>query len=201
MSTVDTTESDRKKAARVVNVPADIPRYSGLPSLDTPNIDEIMLSKAQNMRKKVAAVSKQVDPSWLERKQHGGPTQRDLEVLRRPDPTVHLNLSYGSSSASSTSTGSDTTGLGVIGLGDVSTAGNTYGGIITGGTGSTVTHGGIRSSIDPVTLMPRFSMDVSADDVFGSLNALSSWGDTLSRQRRDTQRVKTILKTTATSLS
>ena len=42
-----------------------------------------------------APPKKQIDPNWLHRKQHNGPTAQDLLPLVTPDPLVRLSASFG----------------------------------------------------------------------------------------------------------
>ena len=51
---------------------------------------------AKGMR---ASPKKQIDPAWLHRKQHNGPSREDLLPLLTPDPLVRLSASAASGGA------------------------------------------------------------------------------------------------------
>lgn len=71
-----------------------------------------------------------------------GPSPKDLELLSAPNPTVSVNLRMRGPGGGSglIPSGGDNRGTG------------------TGRTGAAI--GGLESSVDPRTLMPKFSMDI-----------------------------------------
>ena len=190
ISTVDTTSSDYRVAARIVNVHSK-QRYTSLTSLNRPNIFENRGSC--DVRKVSGDTRKPVDPVWA-RKQENGPSARDLELLSVPDPLVTLNFrldrstgkgvgSNGWDAESSSSRGNGMLGGAFIGGAGTGTGAGRGKGTDTGagtgrgtgtatgtgavdGTGVQGNHqsnaylGGLMSSVDPVTLIPKFSIDI-----------------------------------------
>ena len=95
------------------------------------------------------------------------PFPLDIQLLHPSDPLVTLTFNQRTDSSSSSSS--------LPGAGVGAGAGGGGG----GGNGPPRTP--LHSSVDPVTLLPTFHMDISADDVFGPLDALASWTGASSR--------------------
>lgn len=148
-------------------------RYTSLTSLQRP--DNFDNKKGSDLRKGGSDVRKPVD-SFRTRKQDNGPSAKDLEILSVPDPLVTLNfridrstvkdaVSNGWNGESSGSRGSGLLGGAVIGgTGTGTGTGTGIGGIdATGSQGNYQSNayiGGLMSSVDPVTLIPKFSIDI-----------------------------------------
>lgn len=166
ISTVDTTSSDYRIAARIVNV-HNQQRYTNLTSLNRTDI--IDNKRGSDVRKQGSEFRKAVEPVWV-RKQETGPSARDLELLTVPDPQVTLNFRLdrsmakgaGSNGWNGESSGSRVSGV----LGGTSTGGaggtgrGTGAGGVEGAQQSNAYIGGLMSSVDPVTLIPKFSIDI-----------------------------------------
>ncbi len=83
VSTVMTTESDRRAAARLVDVPPHAPKYSHQ------HLTEIKGGAIPRTKGKVA---KGVDPLWLLKKKNLGPEKADVSSMWSPDPDVLIRL-------------------------------------------------------------------------------------------------------------
>ena len=151
-------------------------RYTSLTSLNRPDI--IDNKRGSDVRKHGSDSKKAVEPVWA-RKQETGPSARDLELLTVPDPLVTLNFRLDRSTAKGAGSNgwngesSGCRGSGV--LGGMSVGGAGGGGTGRGsGTGAgaggvegaqgnqqpNAYIGGLMSSVDPVTLIPKFSIDI-----------------------------------------
>ena len=116
------------------------------------NCDED-IKKSNDIRKRGGA---KVDPVWI-RKTLAGPTPKQMALLSTPNPMVKLNFCLHGSSDTGLKGNHDLHGMkgpvhpGGNGLASMSlgSGGKYRGGI-----------GGLESSVDPVTLMPTFSMDI-----------------------------------------
>lgn len=123
-----------------MNSPLEYLRYQDL----TPVLLDDQQS-FQQLRKKNSALTKQVDPAWLARRQQGGPSAKDLSLLKTPDPLVSLNFKI-DREAASTLTGSESQ----KGRSSGETARMNKGGRI----------GGLEATVNPMTLLPKFSIDI-----------------------------------------
>ena len=147
---METSSTDYRIAGKIVTSNNDQLRYKNLTRI---NCDDD-IKKSSDLRKRGSV---KVDPVWI-RKNPAGPTPKQLALLSTPNPLVKLNFCLH---------GTSDTGLngnhGLHGIkGSVHSRGNGVAG--TGqGSGSSRLRGGIgglESSVDPVTLMPTFSMDI-----------------------------------------
>ena len=166
ISTVDTTSSDYRIAARIVNV-HNQQRYTSLTSLQRPDTSDN--KRGSDVRKGSSDVRKPVDPIRA-RKQENGPSASDLKLLSVPDPLVTLNFLIDRSTVKgAVSNGwngesSGSRGSGLFGSAVIAGTGTGTGGI--DAMGSQGNHqsnayiGGLMSSVDPVTLIPKFSIDI-----------------------------------------
>ena len=151
-------------------------RYTSLTSLNRPGI--IDNKRGSDGRKQGSDSKKAIDPVWA-RKQETGPSARDLELLSVPDPLVTLNFRLDRSTAKGAGSNgwngesSGSRGSGVLGGMSVGGAGAGGGGTGTGrgaraggsegaqgNQQSNAYIGGLMSSVDPVTLIPKFSIDI-----------------------------------------
>lgn len=106
--------------------------------------------------------SSRIDPGYGTKKPQG-PSPKDLELLSAPNPTVSVNLRMRGSGGGS---GGDNRGTGTgTGVGKGYTGGTVGASMGSGGQGVNegrvgAALGGLESSVDPRTLMPKFSMDI-----------------------------------------
>ena len=152
IGTIETSSTDYRIASKVVNTPYDQKRYQDLTPVHLEESNEIIKFKNK----------KEIDPGYLARKQLG-PTERDLSVLRVPNPLVEIKFKIDTNNTNSNNTvDSSTVKIGQQinqgGLkGSTSTTG--YRPVGTGsGSGSGI--GGLESTVDSITLMPKFSFDI-----------------------------------------
>jgi hypothetical protein len=146
-------------------------RYTSLTPLNRPDITDN--KRGSDVRNQGRDSKKAVDPVWA-RKQETGPSARDLELLTVPDPLVTLNFRLDRSTAKGAGSNgwngesSGSRGSGVLGGTSIGGAGRRSGtgawaGGVEGAQGSqqsTAYIGGLMSSVDPVTLIPKFSIDI-----------------------------------------
>jgi hypothetical protein len=174
VSTVDTSSSDYRIAAKLVNTPMDKGRYH---NLTTVHLQERDTFGKQQERRKVTS-TKQVDKvdqpkpqKWeaerAERKE-GGPSREDCSILYQPDTVVALDVHLGGSSR-----GVESSGLAK----EKGKAGGRKKG-----------HGaGLQSSVDPVTLERKFRIEINLDDVFGPLED-NAWSSDAFKLDKNTER-------------
>jgi hypothetical protein len=55
---------------------------------------------------------------------------------------------------------------------------------------------GLEATVDPITLLPKFTIDISMDDMFGPLD-LNSWSSAASIKRREGDRLEHVLRLTS----
>ena len=154
VSTVDSTETDRRIASRLVNTPHEQKRYQDLIPL---------LSESTVNEKRKRKIIKKVDPNYLARKQLG-PSVQDLSLLYVPNPVVEVKfkLDRGGGDRGVERSGESSSIRNLKSMNPLS-KGNNYSGIKAGagaGAGGGGSIAGLESSIDPVTLLPKFSFDI-----------------------------------------
>ena len=138
VSTVETSSTDCRLASRAVTTHSD-QRYTDLTPI---RYGEITTGKRGSDPKKK---NNKIDPVWGSKKPLG-PTPKDLELLSAPNPTVSVNFRMKGP-------------IGGTGSGRGYTGGNMGSALGSGGrSGAGI--GGLESSVDPRTLMPKFSMDI-----------------------------------------
>eukprot|EP01036_Dinobryon_divergens_P025046 gene25046-33558_t len=149
VSTVQTTASDRVRAAAAATKSQPALRYRALTSLAFADTETDSAAKARA----AAKVSKQVDADWLEKKKRLGPTEQDLRVLSEPDPAVQLRLLLGGGGR----------GGGAHSDGD----GNGNGGDRAGRAAFNRSFG-LHRAVHPQSLLPTYALELNQTDIFGS---------------------------------
>ena len=98
VTTIDTCSTDRREAAKLVDMAMDERRYREL----KPFVDPSYLPKPR-MKK----LPPQIDPNRKKRQEDTAPTKEDLEKLYKPDPLVQLRLKFNKENSSSSSSSSN----------------------------------------------------------------------------------------------
>ena len=150
ISTIETTDSDRLAAARLVNVPLHAPKYSSSHLTKIPSKAEVGASlKTKGMPPKA------VDQDWLHNRRSLGPTKEDVRCLWAPDPEVTLRYNPPKGYPGSR----------VLSKAERKTK-STLGG-----------SNDLFASTDPQTLAPSFTLDLNSEHVFGKVDAAKAWQD------------------------
>jgi len=85
VTTIDTCSTDRREAAKLVDMAMDERRYKELkPFVDPSDIP----------RSRVKKLPPQIDPAWKKRQEDTAPSKEDLEKLYKPDLLVQLKLKF-----------------------------------------------------------------------------------------------------------
>jgi hypothetical protein len=155
LGTLETTSTDRHYAARIATQNA-----ASLYRLD--HVSPIMVDAHAGRvdpRLNVGGRSKKaVDPSWLNKRQLGGPSAQDLSVLKMNDPKPTLRINYRQDSEGSLFF---TLSNGLTLIQFIFCADDFP----------------LRSSVNPISMQPEFTLDINFTDIFGSVfdDAYALW--------------------------
>ena len=147
--TVTTTDSDRRYAAAVMNRVMEA-KHSQFLSITKGLNAENQKAEAERLRTK-KKLPKQVDVTWLQRKNQLIPTSEDLAVLTSPEPLVAFVCDVESASRHLNSN----TGATKKAVHSAS---------------STVNAFHMQSAVENNQVLPSFSMHVPSESVFGSVH-------------------------------